>query len=1194
MKLNELFLDQIERPIDPVIKADDTSHLKTDINEYVITQEIEENLDEMLDTYLTWNEVNGVWISGFFGSGKSHLLKMLSLLLENRPVKDLETTINDAFREKVDKRETILKGKIRKIASIPSKSILFNIIQVNDVTVKDKDQEGASVLIAFQREFDDFCGYYGSLPHIAEMERQLDDHGQYKLFKEKFREYTGEDWESGRKKNLIFSKAIDKAFAAATHQDVVNNIQKQFYDNYHNSPKDFAEKVMAYINKQEKNFRLNFFVDEIGQFIVRSKKLMSMLQTIAESLASICKGRSYIFVTAQEEMEKIIGNLDNKAHSDDFTTIRDRFKCKMHLSSKNVDEVIEKRLLRKKPEYEDMLRDLYRSSVGDFPTLFNFSDDSISFALYRDEDDFVNKYPFVPYQFDLFQQIILQFSDQNVFEGKFSSVGERSMLDVFQKVLIALKDEEIGTGGTIVPFHRTYDGVQSDLISAYRSAINLASKNMTEDPFTVNVLKTLFLVRFYDKFTSNEGNIRILMEENLDQDLPKLRERVHNSLTKLEKNNYIQRSGDTWSFLTDEQKEIENDIQNKITIDDNDIGGELKRLLFDSILSQPAIRYDKTGRDYKFAKLIDGFPYSPPADLSVNIATTFNDDIDNPGTLASHSFGKKELLIIMQRDDNLEQDLRHYLKTARYLTYNSQQTQSPSRNQILRDLGILNNNRREELKNRLADALRNAKWLPNGAEAEIMPADPKAMLQTAFTRLIELVYPNLQMIINKTFSEKKIKDILNAGPELIETQLTVEENDVRGHIRNQHIQNPPVTIKKLMDHYTADSYGWYPEALQCILARLLRNGKIELHQDGAEVAEKYLFGVLTNSKYFNAVQVVPLKDIDKGAILKLKKFYEDFFSKSVSTEDPKELAGLVREEFEKLVKELDGFLREQEKLAAFLPKLRSARQMILPSQGKSNDYYLTDLADEYETLIGLNRDFLSDFKAFYNGNQYVIYRNAAEFLERESDNLNELRDKTAINDLRSRLADPECYQNNGIPQIKKLQAALQVRIGEILYELRQRYCDQVDELEKQLQSQAEYADLTEEQNQTLAAKYAGAKQAINQQTKAWMIRSAFENFSKGQTTRLNEMSQWAMINKAPVTPEPPEPPEADPKGTENGSGVGTTTSQVPPQPQVTYVQARQLVHSNAILSTASDVEQYLDTLREAYMQAIQEGKKIQL
>ena len=1183
MKLNELFKDGIERPIDPVIKADDTSHLDIDINEYVITQEIEENLDELLETYMRWNGTNGFWISGFFGSGKSHLLKMLSLLLENPKIEGVAPSVNEVFAQKTT--ESIVRGNIRKLANIPSKSILFNIIQVNDITASSKDRDGAPVLIAFKRVFDDFCGYYGNLPHIAEMERQLDENGQYEEFQQKFKEYSGEDWASGRTKPLIVSQSIDKAFAAATNQNEVKNIQKQFKDNYHNSPDDFARKVKAYVDKQEKNFRLNFFVDEVGQFIVHSTPYMAMLQTIAESLATICPGQSYIFVTAQEDMTNILGNLDNKAHTDDFSRIQARFHFRMHLTSKNVDEVIEKRLLRKKPEHEEMLRELYRSSSSDFPTLFNFSDDSISFALYRDEDDFVSKYPFVPYQFDLFQQIILQFSDQNVFEGKFSSVGERSMLDVFQKVLLQLKDEEIGVGGAIIPFYRTYDGVQSDLISAYRSSINLASKTMADDPFTVNVLKSLFLVRFYDKFTSNEGNIRILMENHLDQDLPKLREQVHNSLVKLEKNNYIQRNGDTYSFLTDEQKEIENDIQNKITIDDSDIGGELKKLLFDSILSQPAIRYDKTDRDYRFTKLIDGFPYSPSMDLSVNIATTFNDDIDHPDLLISHSFDKKELLIIMQRDDNLEQDLRHYLKTARYLTYNSQQTQSPSRNQILQNLGTLNNNRREELKSRLSDALKNARWVPNGSEMEIMPAEPKAMLQTAFTRLIESAYPNLQMIVNKTYNEKMLRNTLNMEPELLNTQLEVEEIDVRSYIDKMHTKNPPVTIKSLMDYYTSGSYGWYQEVIQGILARLLKTGKIELHQDGTEVAEKYLFGALTNSKYFNAVQVVPLKDFDPAAIRKLKQFCADFFSKGVSTDDPKELAKLVREQFDALIKTLDSYLEQKEELAPFLPKLSTAREMILPAYRQSQDYYLNDLANEYETLLKLNEDFLSDFKAFINGSQYVIYKSAADFLKRESDNLAELRDKSDINELRGWLADPECYQNGGIPQIKKLHASLQNQINDMLIEQRKTYSGRVDDLEKQLLLQSEYTDLTEEQKQTFAAEYAAAKKNINQQTRALTIRSSFDNFSKGQTSRLNRMSTWAKENKQPDTTELTRDLAADDE----------TSQQSPVQQHViTYVNARNLFHSSAILSSESEVDQYLGKLREAYMQAIHEGKKIQL
>ena len=86
MKLEQLFDKPVDRPIEGVIKADDEASLRLELDEYVITDEVGKRLDSFLDAYLNYSGANGVWISGFFGSGKSHLLKILALLLENRNV----------------------------------------------------------------------------------------------------------------------------------------------------------------------------------------------------------------------------------------------------------------------------------------------------------------------------------------------------------------------------------------------------------------------------------------------------------------------------------------------------------------------------------------------------------------------------------------------------------------------------------------------------------------------------------------------------------------------------------------------------------------------------------------------------------------------------------------------------------------------------------------------------------------------------------------------------------------------------------------------------------------------------------------------------------------------------------------------------------------------------------------------------
>ena len=130
MKLNSMFKKPVDRPIEGVIKADDETSLLLEIEEYVLTNEVSKRLESFLEAYNNYENANGVWISGFFGSGKSHLLKMLAHLLENKDING--TPCLELFSPKCLDNE-ILKGDIKNAASIPSKSILFNIDQKADI-----------------------------------------------------------------------------------------------------------------------------------------------------------------------------------------------------------------------------------------------------------------------------------------------------------------------------------------------------------------------------------------------------------------------------------------------------------------------------------------------------------------------------------------------------------------------------------------------------------------------------------------------------------------------------------------------------------------------------------------------------------------------------------------------------------------------------------------------------------------------------------------------------------------------------------------------------------------------------------------------------------------------------------------------------------------------------------------------------
>jgi len=313
ISMRDIFEKPVDRAIDGVIKADDETSLRVELDEYVITSEIGLRLEHFLEAYNNYKTANGVWISGFFGSGKSHLLKMLALLLENREVDGVRAF--DIFAEKL-KDEPMLAGALRKAVSIPSKSILFNIDQKADVISKtDVD----ALLSVFQKVFDEMCGYFGKQPHIAQFERQLDERGQFGAFKAAFQEISGKPWETrGREEALLEMRSIAEAFARATGSDLADakDILSQYRKDTRVSIEDFANMVKAWIDRQIPNFRLNFFVDEVGQYIADNVKLMTNLQTIAESLNTKCKGQAWLIVTAQQAITEVVGDLTAQQEND--------------------------------------------------------------------------------------------------------------------------------------------------------------------------------------------------------------------------------------------------------------------------------------------------------------------------------------------------------------------------------------------------------------------------------------------------------------------------------------------------------------------------------------------------------------------------------------------------------------------------------------------------------------------------------------------------------------------------------------------------------------------------------------------------------------------------------------------------------------------------------------------------------------
>src|SRR5690625_554741 len=586
MELKTIFTRPIDKAIDGVIKADDESSLLQEIEEYVLTNETSKRLNNFLSAYNNYEGANGAWISGFFGSGKSHLLKMLALVLEKRDIQN--HCAYELFAPKC-KHDAFLSAELKKAVSIPSKSILFNIDQKADVTSK---RQSDAVLAVFVKVFDEMSGYYGRLPFIAQFERDLDSRNVYQDFKNAFKKISGKTWETGREQYLLEGHNIAAAYAEASGETVDDDILRVYRSQYSISIEDFANKVQDYIEQQQEKlgvaeFRLNFFVDEVGQYIAGNNKLMTNLQTIAESFATKSQGRAWIVVTAQEEMSTLIGEM-SREQGDDFTKIQARLSNRMKLTSTDVAEVIQKRLLSKTPSASVELSKIYQRQANNFPTLFGFTDGGQSYRTYQNESHFVYSYPFVPYQFDLFQSAIQNLSLHEAFEGKHSSVGERSMLGVFHQVIKHIANHDLGQLAT---FDLMFEGITSALQTRIQQPVLDAQRDMGKSAFEVRLLKAMLLVKYVKTFKASVHNLSILMIESFDQPIAELKEKVERALGVLEQKVFIERQGDMYTYLTDEEKDIEHEIKNT-EVDMSELVEEYEKVVFEQIIGTRKIRYD--------------------------------------------------------------------------------------------------------------------------------------------------------------------------------------------------------------------------------------------------------------------------------------------------------------------------------------------------------------------------------------------------------------------------------------------------------------------------------------------------------------------------------------------------------------------------------------------------------------------------
>ncbi len=880
-----LFAKDINRTINGVIKVGQLEDeiVSSELEEYVLTPEVRREFNRLLTQYVS-NEGSdqiGVWISGFFGSGKSHFLKMLSYLLSNRRVAGKSAL--EWLRAQL--RDANLEAMLERVSQPSAEVILFNI---DAEAAADSKQNKSAIVRVFQKVFDVHRGYFGTDAGIARFERVLDESGQLEAFKKAFLSASGVAWDASRDAWDFHGDAIISALQTARGMTsaAAAKLLEAHGSHAAPSPREFALEVSRHL-KTRAGVRVVFMVDEVGQYIGANTDLMLNLQTIVEELGTQCAGRAWVVVTSQEDLDSLIGLEDggSSRKRDDFSKIQGRFLKPVSLSSKNADEVIQLRLLDKTALGQAELERLYQSCEATLGTLLRFEMHK-HLPGYRDASEFVRSYPFVPYQFLLLQDVFTQARRMGA-SGRHLASGERSMLDAFSIAAQAVQTKPVGT---LAPFHLFYAAIEGFLEGAVKRVIERAKDNPNLEPEDVNVLKSLFMVKYVQGFDGTLENLTTLALTHVEEDRLALRGRLERSLGRLEHQTLVSRTANRYTFLTDDEQDVTRQIGG-IGVDPAQLAVKLQEIVWEEIFTDKKYRPDKL-HEFGFNRLLDGRAHGRQAEqLTLHVVTPDSDWHERGQHALAGSANALEALIVLPKDKRLTHEATLLLRTESFLRVVNTAAASPQLKLVIETKRTENADRSARLRGLLEEAFMRARVLVSMREISSAGSDAKAPFRAALEALVRDNFHKFELVKSAFESDAQVDAALQKP--LMESLNTEARAEVSAWLERQTRLTERVTVKSLIEAFARAPYGWSELDALGVMAELISQGGIELRFAQGDVALKD--GLSAKIRGKSALESHTLRvprAVDPLALQSARNVARELYGVPAPPSDPKELSEL--------------------------------------------------------------------------------------------------------------------------------------------------------------------------------------------------------------------------------------------------------------------------------------------------------------
>ena len=727
----------------------------------------------------------------------------------------------------------------------------------------------------------------------------------------------------------------------------------------------------------------------------------------------------------------------------DFSKIQGRFDTRIALSSANVDEVIRKRILYKKEIAAAILRDLYGDSEAVLKGMITFSEGTPDMPLYKDAEDFAEVYPFIPYQFKLLGNVLTSVRQYSS-SGKHLADGERSMLALFKEAAEKYENER---EGILVPFNAFYSALDDFIDHTHRIVISQASRNSRLNPFDVEVLKVLFMIKHVNNFKSNVENVATLMISSMTEDILELRKKVDASFRILANEGVVQKNGDEYTFLTNEEQDAENVIRT-INIDPKDTVNYVASVAFEEAIALTNNKYKYNNR-YQFGfnqQIDDRVIRSNPANhLTLHLLTAYcgkDDDL----SLGLLSADEKSVVVRMSDDYAYLTETESMKKVEAFL--GKPDLANLTNYEVIR---INKQKERNDRVKRISDyvrmALESADIYVRGEKVTTKAKDVVARINEAFGKLVASEFSKLgdmetapeasdiQNMLKKTKAQMTLNlpGMREENADALRELLTkVQEAERYGRI---------YSIKQALTDFEDAPYGYTELDVEYLIATLYKKGQIALKMNSviyspASTNPDDAYKYITKKEYREKISLA-MKEIPKTQWIKsVKTVITDFLGRTVVADDTDVLMRDFRGYAQTKKASMQTLLREEYQKNEKLP----GKKLLEKSVRLIDDVLqINDPMTFYKRVDELYGDFdeaaegLADLTAFLEGAQKDKFNKACFVLSIFKKSENYISDADVIEYAKQveRLINlPEPY--NFINKLEEFAIRLQNAITELL------------------------------------------------------------------------------------------------------------------------------------------------------------------